>query len=38
MKKLVVNQEGFIPMMLTLLAIVIAVIVLVYIRVQKASH
>lgn len=38
MKKLVVNQEGFIPMMLTLLAIVVIVIILVFIRVQKAQH
>lgn len=37
MKKLVVNQEGFIPMILTLLAIVVVVIVLVYIRVLHAS-
>jgi len=36
MKKLKPNQDGFIPMMLTLLAILLTVIVLVYLRVLKA--
>jgi len=37
MKKLKVREEGFIPMMLMLLAILVTVVVLVYLRVQKAS-
>lgn len=36
MKKLKLEQEGFITLMVTLLAVMIAVIVLVYIRVVKA--
>lgn len=38
MTKLKANQSGFIPMMLALLAILVAVIVFVYLRVQKAHH
>lgn len=37
MKKLLKREEGFIPMMLTLLAILIAVIVLVFLRVKRAQ-
>ena len=36
MKKLKLDEGGFIPLMLTLLAIMVAVIVMVYIRVLKA--
>lgn len=35
MHKLKNNQAGFIPMMLTLLAILVAIIVLVFLRVQS---
>lgn len=37
MKKLTRDQNGFIPMMLTLLIILVAVIVFVYIRVKNAQ-
>lgn len=37
MKKLVRNQEGLIPMLLLLLAFIIGMIVLVYLRVQRAQ-
>lgn len=38
MKKLSRDQRGLIPMMLSLLAILIAAIVLVYIRVMRAQQ
>jgi sorbitol-specific phosphotransferase system component IIC len=38
MKKLTSNETGFIPLLLTVLAIVAAVIYFVYIRVHHASH
>lgn len=37
-RKLHLNQSGFIPMILALLAILIAVIVFAYLRVQKAHQ
>jgi Tfp pilus assembly protein PilX len=37
MKKLKTNQEGFITMIVMLIGIVIAVIVLVYLRVKNAQ-
>ena len=37
MKRLKLNQEGLIPLLLALLSILIAAIVLVYIRVLKAD-
>ena len=38
MKKLKSNQEGFIPLMIAMVAILVTVIVLVYIRVIKAKQ
>jgi hypothetical protein len=38
MKKLMHNQAGFIPMLLTILGLVVAVIVLAYLRVSHASR
>lgn len=38
MKKLKLNQQGFIPMMLFILAVIVAVIYLAYSQVQKAQH
>ena len=38
MKKLKLNQQGFIPMMLSILAVVIFVIFVVYSRVMHAAH
>lgn len=38
MKRTPLNESGFIPMMLTILAIVVAVIYLAYTRVLKAQH
>lgn len=37
MKKLTPNQEGFIPLLLTILAIVVAIVVIAYIRVAGAQ-
>lgn len=37
MKKLMANEAGFIPMLLTILGLVIAVIVLAYLRVAHTS-
>jgi predicted transporter len=37
MKKLVPNQEGFIPMLLAILFVVGAIIVLAYLRVSSAQ-
>jgi hypothetical protein len=36
MKKLMATESGFIPMMLTLIAVLVAVIVVVYLRVARA--
>ena len=38
MQKLHKNQQGFIPMMLTILAVVVFVIFVVYSRVMHAAH
>ena len=38
MKKLKANQAGFIPMLLTILGLVIAIIVLAYLRVAHTNH
>jgi hypothetical protein len=38
MKKLTHNEQGFIPLLLTILAIIIAVIVFAYLRVVKAQR
>lgn len=38
MAKLSQNQAGFIPMLLTILAVVVAVIVLVFLRLAHAGH
>jgi len=38
MKNLKQNQRGFIPLLVLVLAVVIGVIVLVYLRVAKAQH
>jgi len=38
MKSLKKNQEGLIPLLLVLLAMIIGIIVIAYIRVQKAHH
>lgn len=37
MKNLIKNQEGLIPLLIFLLAVVIGLIVLVYLRVQRAQ-
>ena len=38
MKNLRQNQNGFIPLLLTVLAVVVAIIVLAYVRVVKVQH
>ena len=38
MKKLTSNEYGFIPLLLTVLAIIVAIIVFAYLRVAKAQH
>jgi len=38
MKNIKQNQAGFIPLLLTILAIVVTAIVLVYLRVQKVHQ
>ncbi len=38
MKSLKKNQEGLIPLLIVLLAMIIGIIVIAYIRVQKAHH
>jgi hypothetical protein len=38
MKRLRQNQDGFITMIVVLLAIILAAIIFVYLRVQKAQH
>jgi len=38
MKRSPLNQNGFIPLLLTILAVVIAVIYLAYIRVGHVNH
>lgn len=37
MKKLMVNQDGLIPLLLAVLAVVVGVIILVYLRVINAQ-
>jgi hypothetical protein len=38
MKKIKTDQNGFIPMIITLLVIIVAVIVFAYLRVSHAQH
>jgi hypothetical protein len=38
MKKLKQDQNGFIPMMIALLSVIVILIVLAYLHVQKAKH
>ena len=38
MKKLKLNEGGFIPMLILLVVILVAVIVLAYLRVSHANH
>jgi len=38
MKKLTHNEHGFIPLLLTVLFVIVAVIVFAYLRVAKAQH
>jgi hypothetical protein len=38
MKKLKANQQGFVPMLVTILGVILAVIVFTYLRVAHASQ